>query len=524
MSRQYNNFKTIIVEANMNILTSEEEYVKSKNEDKIRALIKYQCENGHISEMTCASFVNKTSKTKTDLCAQCNNEPKQDTKFDEWREEILQLTGHELLSYDPKTRAVAYKCQNCKNISKSTIQNLKRNQGVCVACSQKENRKNFEDIIEICNKQGLKCLMKSYEYTNNKQLIPYICVCGKKNEAVLNDIKRGKKCMECKSGKYKNTCLEKYGVENTFQALDIKEKIKESNLQNHGVEYPQQNDEIRKKTEQTCLEKYMTKWAFTQDYVFQKIRKTHLEKYGVEYPLQNKNIQEKIEETFMKNYEAKRPFLSETFQAKFKEQMISKYGYPYPSQCPEIFAKIIKSNFTRKSHVLPKTSRILMVLGYEYRAINRILSTKNPVLDRIIEEDEIEIENTPTFMYVAEDGKQRRYYPDIWIKNTNVLYEVKSAFIFNRMPERNLKKFQATADEGYILIVYFYNAKKLVDIWYFCKNKKPKSMKLKGFMDSPGKIVFDFDKNSIISCEDEQEHYIKDIMIEEIEDTYQSLE
>ena len=47
-------------------------------------------------------------------------------------------------------------------------------------------------------------------------------------------------------------------------------KIKETNLQKLGVEYPSQNQEVKNKTKQTCLEKY-----------------------GHEHPFQNSDIMEK---------------------------------------------------------------------------------------------------------------------------------------------------------------------------------------------------------------------------------------
>jgi len=38
-----------------------------------------------------------------------------------------------------------------------------------------------------------------------------------------------------------------FGVENTFQSADCKEKSKQKNLKLYGVEYPSQNKEIQEK-------------------------------------------------------------------------------------------------------------------------------------------------------------------------------------------------------------------------------------------------------------------------------------
>ncbi len=55
-------------------------------------------------------------------------------------------------------------------------------------------------------------------------------------------------CINCRSEKIKEVNLINYGVENTFQRLDIKEKIKSINLEKYGVEYPMQNPEVQKKS------------------------------------------------------------------------------------------------------------------------------------------------------------------------------------------------------------------------------------------------------------------------------------
>lgn len=56
--------------------------------------------------------------------------------------------------------------------------------------------------------------------------------------------------------KVKATCLERYGVENSYQSDTIKEKIKQTNLERYGVENVQQNTAVKQKTKQTMIEKY----------------------------------------------------------------------------------------------------------------------------------------------------------------------------------------------------------------------------------------------------------------------------
>lgn len=65
--------------------------------------------------------------------------------------------------------------------------------------------------------------------------------------------------------KVKNTCLEKYGVENPFQSTEIKEKSKRTSLEKYGVEFPSKSELIKQKQKDTCLEKYGVENVFQRD-------------------------------------------------------------------------------------------------------------------------------------------------------------------------------------------------------------------------------------------------------------------
>jgi hypothetical protein len=92
-----------------------------------------------------------------------------------------------------------------------------------------------------------------------------------------------------------------YGVENPFQAEEIKSKIKQTNLEKYGDEVYTRTDEYRQKYTKTCIEKY-----------------------GVAYHTQ-----------------------SESTKSAQKETNIRNRGVENPSHCPEVRAKISAS--TRKT-------------------------------------------------------------------------------------------------------------------------------------------------------------------------------
>jgi len=58
--------------------------------------------------------------------------------------------------------------------------------------------------------------------------------------------------------KREKNCLDKYGVTNPMQSLEIQEKTKRTNLEKYGVEYSIQSNVIKEKIKKTNLEKYGT--------------------------------------------------------------------------------------------------------------------------------------------------------------------------------------------------------------------------------------------------------------------------
>ena len=508
----------------------EPEYILESKDFSNNKII-FKCKENHINELSVNAFQNKRYKIPKDkLCTICKENIENKEKFQKLKEEIEKTNGHIILELD-KNRKVVYRCGNCEEISNSFLNNLQRNTGYCLKCQNDKNKIKFEDLTQIIKDNNCELLMKEDEYINNKQKLKIKCECGEINFAILSDIKRGKKCSKCKVIKYKETCEEKYGVDNTFKSEEIKEKIKETNIKKLGVEYPMQNKDVQNKAIQTCLEKYGKKFAFCQDYVYEKIRKTHLNKYGVKYPLQCKEIQDKIEQIFSEKYGVKIPLLSEIILKKiedkycskyfvetqsfkeslikkygsvnfinseifkkqmldkygseyflnsfhFKETMLKKYGVEHALQYPEFFHKMIKSSFSNKKYMF-KNGRVIEVMGYENFAIDYILSRNDSILNKKVKEEDILVGNKiQSFEYYDDKNKKHKYYPDIYIKDTKLLFEVKSIYIFNKNPRLNYLKFKQVQKEGFDIKVLFFNCnKKLIDVWYFLKNGSSKSIK-----------------------------------------------
>lgn len=179
-------------------------------------------------------------------------------------------------------------------------------------------------------------------------IITSICDnCGveKSNEfRFYYDYTRGLKekyfCNKCNSIKRKETCLEKWGVENPMQSEEIKDKLKNSLLEAYGVDHYSKTEEFKQKYKDTCLLKWGVDNTFKSEKVKEKIKYSNLEKFGVEYPQQNLEIKEKTTKSFQDVYGVKRYSQTQEFKSKIKEISQRKWGVDNYSQTSEYKLKV----------------------------------------------------------------------------------------------------------------------------------------------------------------------------------------
>ncbi len=198
--------------------------------------------------------------------------------------------------------------------------------------SERFIKKNYpNEYVDILGYPGKKFSEKLYNYFYNCPI--HICpICGK--ETPFRTILYG----------YSEFC----SVECSYKSSNRIKKIKQTCLERYGVENPSQSKEIQKKKEQTCLKNYGVKSGFQLQ---EKFEQTCLERYGVKNPSQSKEIQKKKEQTCLKNYGVEYPSQSKEVKEKTKQTCIKKYGVMYPSQSKEIQQKRIKTwqdNFLKK--------------------------------------------------------------------------------------------------------------------------------------------------------------------------------
>lgn len=298
---------------------------------------------------------------------------------------------------------------------------------------------NKNALIKYCDENNI-CLINDY---NNLKITRDTIIEGKCINGCINIFKKnfrnlknyGGYCDICtinnKNMKYKNTCLQKYGVENLFNSTDIKNKIKITNLTKYGVEYSTQSEIVKNKSKQTCLKNYGVEHSMQSEIVKNKSKQTCLNKYGVEHQM----------------------LLLETHN-KIRQTCLKKYGVENPSQVPEIADTKCKNSYRRKLYIMPSGNQI-MCQGYEPFALDKLIK------DELISEIDIVTgaKNVPIIWYSDESGKKHCHYVDIFIPSQNRMIEVKSTWTAEKKKDNIFLKQEAGKKLGYLYEIWVYNKK-----------------------------------------------------------------
>lgn len=180
-----------------------------------------------------------------------------------------------------KRTPITFICHCGKESSKLGYDLIKRTGAYCKECAlqrgiekTKRTLKERYNKVPICTIESLHTtiqrdhasLLNEYMSVTNNTIIYFRCNCNKESEKNCLQLigVSGAFCEKCTRIKWtqntKKTNLERYGVECTAQAPEVKERIIQSNLKNYGV-----------------------KNVFESKEVIEKIKSTHIKRYGVEH-------------------------------------------------------------------------------------------------------------------------------------------------------------------------------------------------------------------------------------------------
>lgn len=185
--------------------------------------------------------------------------------------------------------------------------------------NEKYNRTHYPEFYQYLDQNYPKDILfkeKLYWYFNNITEYPICPICGNRTRFITYGEGYKKYCSsKCVSKdpdtlkKVKQTCLEKYGVDNPSKSPEVLQKICESNIDKFGVPYHSQLESAKKQTKETCIERYGGPAPMSSCEVRNKSKQTRVkrygdenynnreqskktcfEKYGVENPMQNKKV------------------------------------------------------------------------------------------------------------------------------------------------------------------------------------------------------------------------------------------
>ena len=220
---------------------------------------------------------------------------------------------------------------------------------------------------------------------------------------------------ECINYKREKRMMEKYGVKNTFELQDTKDKMKITNLERYGCENPHQNEEVKKKAEETNLVVYGCKNVFQNEEIKEKSRQTCLEKFGTEYAIQSKDV-----------------------IGTYKKNCIEKYGTEHPMQNSDVAKSNRTKAYKRKDYC---------DTGLHYQA-----SYEKDFLDRYF--GKLIIENGKRIEYFDKDSKKHYYHSDFYLPEYDLIVEVKSTWVYSLHEEEIILKEEYTKKlHNYIMIM-----------------------------------------------------------------------
>jgi len=277
--------------------------------------------------------------------------------------------------------------------------------------------------------------------------------------------------------KFKETSLKKYGVESPNQSQEVKNKKKETCLLNFGVENPLQSQEVRDKMKETCLEKYGVENPSQSQEVRDKKKETSLLNFGVEHPLQSQEVRDKGKATCLEKYGVENPLQSQEVRDKMKETCLEKYGVENPSQSQDVKDKIKETcllNFgvehpMQNREIFEKVQKNRFKLKEYIFASGETIHCQGDEPWALEELEELhgythdDYTNNTSFWY-THDEIPHRYYTDIEYLRKNKIIEVKSDWTFENEICINFLKANCVLKEGYDFEFWIYKDRKSVKI------------------------------------------------------------
>lgn len=187
------------------------------------------------------------------------------------------------------------KCEKCLIINRRKNKNKKPEPRLTTEIVIQRFEENREDNGKFYD-------YSQVEYVGSSKKIKIICpLHGEFFQLPKDHIRGHDGCKKCSEEKRKFTNLQKYGTECVLQNEEVKQKIKQTNLDRYGVDNPSLCPEIHQKKIETSLRNFGVEYSTQSEEIREKAKRTNLEKYGVTSPMKIPEIAQKSVETRIKN-------------------------------------------------------------------------------------------------------------------------------------------------------------------------------------------------------------------------------
>ena len=220
-------------------------------------------------------------------------------------------------------------------------------------------------------------------------------------------------------------------INNLSLNKEYQKKKKETFNNNYGVDNPSKSDVIKQKKIKTCLENYGVESGLM---LRDKVKEGMTIKYGVEHPLMSDEIKSKVKKTILDRYDVENISELDCVKQKKKETCLRNYGVIYPAQNPEIFKKQLISSFK----IINYNEDLYSQGSYELDFLN--YCKERNILNLI--------SNGVSLKYIL-GGKEHVYHSDFYIKDFNLIIEIKSHYTYEKELEKNLAKEYYSKLNGY---------------------------------------------------------------------------
>jgi len=155
-----------------------------------------------------------------------------------------------------------------------------------------------------------------------------------------------------RNARRKATSLERYGVEDATQTLEVKKRRRATNLERYGSEnvFSKESSIFDKVQESLEGKRVVLKGPdnpFAWESTKQKIKDTMQKKYGVENPQQSQEVRDKTHQTNLERYGVEEILASPSIREQIKNTCEEQYGGPAPSCSPEVQEKQKQTNLKR---------------------------------------------------------------------------------------------------------------------------------------------------------------------------------